>query len=142
MSRGGSAEFKAIAWMTHRFARVVGWLILLGMPFIWGKVDWPWRFLVLALATVFFMFRAPAWCGAVTRQGRLCRNNTRGLLMGCHLREHKWQKLRMAVIPRAWSALAKRIWSQNPGQTTGLAIAAITGAATVVSATASVLWHG
>jgi hypothetical protein len=60
--------------------------------------------LVLSLAAVgYFGFQAPLlWCGAQIRNGGFCRNNCSGLLMGCHLRQHKWQKLRTVLRPRKW----------------------------------------
>ena len=68
--------------------------------------------LVLSVgAVVYFLFQAPLWCGAITRDGTLCRNNSSGLLIGCHLREHKWQKLRMAFIPKAWRELNRGLWA-------------------------------
>jgi hypothetical protein len=58
--------------------------------------------LVLSVAAVaYFLFQAPLWCGAVTRDGGLCRNNSSGVLIGCYLREHKWQKLKLVFIPKA-----------------------------------------
>jgi hypothetical protein len=33
-----------------------------------------------------FQVQAPVWCGANIRGGGLCRNNSTGLLLGCHLR--------------------------------------------------------
>ena len=54
---------------------------------------------VLSLAVfVYAGFQAPAWCGAVNRDGTFCRENASGLLMGCHRRHHRWQKLRMVVL--------------------------------------------
>jgi hypothetical protein len=59
--------------------------------------------LVLSLAAlVYFLVQAPLWCGAEIRGGRTCRNNSRGLLLGCHLREHKWQRLKDALVARKW----------------------------------------
>jgi hypothetical protein len=45
--------------------------------------------------------------------------------MGCHLRQHKWQKLKMAFVPTLWSRLNQGLWN-NPK--TGL-----TTLATIVS---------
>lgn len=79
-----------------------------------GKVTTSIVALVLILsvgAVVYFLFQAPLWCGAVTREGTLCRNNSSGLLIGCHLREHKWQKLKMAFVPKAWRELNRGLWA-------------------------------
>lgn len=48
-------------------------------------------------STVYFFFRVPAWCGASGREGT-CRNNSKGVLMGCHLRQHKWRKFKLVVV--------------------------------------------
>jgi hypothetical protein len=79
-----------------------------------GKVTTAVFGLVLILsvaAVVYFLFQAPLWCGAVTREGTLCRNNSSGLLIGCHLREHKWQKLKMTFVPKAWRELNRGLWA-------------------------------
>jgi len=51
--------------------------------------------LVLSVAALLYVLvQAPVWCGAIIRDGKMCRNNSSGVLLGCHLRQHKWQKLR------------------------------------------------
>jgi hypothetical protein len=68
--------------------------------------------LALSLAALgYFLLQAPAWCGAVTRGGQMCRNNSTGLLLGCHLREHKWQKIRMAFVPGGLRKLSRGLLS-------------------------------
>jgi hypothetical protein len=66
-----------------------------------------------AIATIyaaFFLLAAPVWCGAVNRDGTSCRNNSAGLLIGCHLRQHRWQKLNsMARLGRARQMIESRI---------------------------------
>lgn len=59
----------------------------------------------------YFLIQAPAWCGAMTRRGQMCRNNPSGVLLGCHLREHKWQKIRMTFVPKAWRQLNRGLWA-------------------------------
>jgi hypothetical protein len=63
-----------------------------------------------ALTTVFFLFRAPVWCGALTRERQFCRKNANGLLMGCSYQQHKWQKLKFAVVPPRWRELNRGLW--------------------------------
>ncbi|GHE39307.1 hypothetical protein GCM10017673_47180 [Streptosporangium violaceochromogenes] len=71
----------------------------------------PAGLLVLSgLTTVFFLFRAPVWCGALTRKRERCRNNAHGLLMGCSYQQHKWQKLKLAVVPQKWRELNRGLW--------------------------------
>jgi hypothetical protein len=43
--------------------------------------------------------------------GQLCRNNSTGLLLGCHLREHKLQKLEMTFVPKMWRELNRGLWA-------------------------------
>jgi hypothetical protein len=85
-------------------------------------------------AVVYFLFQAPLWCGAVTRAGLLCRNNSSGLLTGCHLREHKWQKLKLTFVPRAWGKLNKGLWA-----TPRDGVATISGLGSALSALAAVV---
>jgi len=85
---------------------------------------------ISAAVTFYFLFQAPVWCGAVTRDGTLCRRNSSGLLMGCSLRQHKWQRARIAVVPHAWRRLNRGLW-MNPA--TGLAtIATVVGITSTV----------
>lgn len=93
-------------------AAIVGWVGLVAGKFVASVIG-----LILILSVValgYFLFQAPLWCGAITREGTLCRNNSSGLLIGCHLREHKWQKLRMAFIPKAWQELNRGLWATPP----------------------------
>ncbi len=91
--------------------------------------------LVLSVVDAFyFLFQAPLWCGAVTRQGKLCRNNSSGLLMGCHYREHKWQRLKMTIVPHAWRQLNRELWT-SPGR----AVTTLASMGTFVSAVAAVI---
>jgi hypothetical protein len=62
--------------------------------------------LALSLAALgYFLLQAPVWCCAVTRTGQLCRDNSHGLLLGCHRRQHKWQRLRQTFTPTGGRAL-------------------------------------
>jgi len=68
--------------------------------------------LVLSVAAAgYFLFQFPLWCRAETRAGQPCRNNSHGLLIGCYLREHKWQRLKLAFYPKKWRELNRRLWS-------------------------------
>ena len=56
--------------------------------------------IALALAALrYFLFQAPMWCGTETRKNEWCRNNSHGLLLGCHIREHKWQRAKQTFTP-------------------------------------------
>ena len=59
--------------------------------------------LALSLAAlVYFLVQAPLTCGAEIRNGGHCRNNSHGLLLGCWIRQHKWQRARDVFVSRKW----------------------------------------
>lgn len=101
----------------------------------WTRQVGPPVLIFLSAVTAFyFFFQAPVWCGAMTRDGKLCRRNASGVLMGCSYRQHKWQKLRFAIVPRAWRELNRGLWaSPRDG------LATLGGIATVLSGIAAVV---
>jgi hypothetical protein len=59
--------------------------------------------LILSVAAlVYFLVQAPLTCGAEVRTGDHCRNNSHGLLLGCWIRQHKWQRARDVFVSRRW----------------------------------------
>lgn len=65
----------------------------------------PTIIITLSLAiTAWTLFQAPVTCGAPvrTRGGSVegCRNNAHGLLLGCWIRQHRFQKLKMLILRR------------------------------------------
>lgn len=82
-----------------------------------------------SLAFVYCLFQAPMWCCAENRNGTLCRENSNGLLLGCWRRQHKWQKLRMAMSRQSWAKLVRRTFSGIGGQA-----AALSAIGTLISA--------
>lgn len=71
-----------LGWVTH----AVGYAAIL---------------IVSLLALVYFLVQAPLTCGAEGRDGP-CRNNCHGLLLGCHIRQHKWQRVKDVFVSRKW----------------------------------------
>jgi hypothetical protein len=62
--------------------------------------------LVLSLAALgYFLLDAPVSCCAVIRTGQSCRNNSSGLLLGCSIRQHKWQRFKQALTPAGGRAV-------------------------------------
>jgi hypothetical protein len=62
--------------------------------------------LALSLAAFrYFLLQAPVWCCAVTRKGELCRKNSHGLLLGCSIRQHKWQRTWQTFTPTGGRAV-------------------------------------
>ncbi len=89
--------------------------------------------LVLSVAALLYvLLEAPVWCGAIIRGGKMCRNNSSGILLGCHLRQHKWQKLKMTFIPHEWRVINHGLWAA-PREV----ITTLSGMAAVVSAMAA-----
>jgi hypothetical protein len=90
----------------------VGWY---GLIAGWFSGHAPAALAVIALASitgaVHLLFREPLlWCGAETREGDRCRNNAKGILMGCNqVRQHKWQKVQLLVHPSRWGDLGRSV---------------------------------
>lgn len=42
--------------------------------------------------------------------------------MGCSYRHHKWQRVRMAVVPHAWRCLTEGVWDDPKTRLTALAM--------------------
>ncbi|MFF4221944.1 hypothetical protein ACFYZH_03645 [Streptomyces abikoensis] len=71
--------------------------------------------IVLSAAVLLWCsFQAPVTCGAGVR-GREdgCRNNATGLLLGCHIRQHRWQKLKMLIVRRKVRAFCSGLFSDG-----------------------------
>lgn len=64
---------------------------------------------VSAAVALYAMFQAPTVCAVENSTGPspYCRNNAHGLLMGCHIRQHKWQKFKLMFIPQYWHRVGK-----------------------------------
>lgn len=87
-----------------------------------------------ALSSYFFVFRMPVWCGAVNRDGTSCRENAYGLLLGCHRRQHKWQKVKMRFARTKWAKMNRGLWTQPRESlaTIGAVVAVLGGVAAFV----------
>jgi hypothetical protein len=72
-----------LGWVTH----AVGYAVILILSLV---------------ALVYFLVQAPLTCGAEVRTGEHCRNNSHGLLLGCWIRQHKWQRARDIFVSRKW----------------------------------------
>ncbi|MBO0682662.1 MAG: hypothetical protein J2P45_05855 [Candidatus Dormibacteraeota bacterium] len=87
--------------------RYWGYVLLLFLIGVWlGR----WSLVPIGLALVslaaaiYFLFAVPGLpCGAENRQaGTFCRNNSHGLLLGCHIYHHTWQRLRGVFLAYAF----------------------------------------
>jgi len=110
---GGNRSYVLVVvkWARKMFVRYWGYLALaVAVP---GAVEHLAVSAVLALAGLAFgylLLLAPLWCGAATREGLACRNNSHGLLLGCWIREHKWQRLKQAFLPARWGKLGRSLF--------------------------------
>ena len=95
-----------------------GYLLLAAVLWLWFLPSiGPGVIAILsALVVLYTLFQAPMWCCAETRSREPCRNNAYGILLGCHLRQHKWQKVKMAVRQQYWGKLGRRVFSSVGGQ--------------------------
>jgi hypothetical protein len=59
------------------------------------------------VALIYFLVQAPLTCGADIRKGDHCRNNSHGLLLGCWIRQHKWQRARDIFVSRKWQKVIR-----------------------------------
>ena len=111
-----------------------GYLLLVVLGYAWfGTAMAPVVIVVLsALMVLYMLFQAPMWCCAETRGHGLCRNNAYGLLMGCHLRQHKWQKLRMAFRYSTWGKVLGQVLSSVGGK--AATVSALAGSASALAA--------
>lgn len=120
--------------------RSYGYLFLPVIAYAWfgtNKIGAGVIAILSAALVVYSLFQAPVWCGAETRNNELCRNNAYGILMGCHLRQHRWQKLNMVIRFHSWWRLLGRVMSGFGGQ--AAAIGALTGTISTLVALASFL---
>ena len=86
------------------------------------------------LALVYFLVQAPLTCGAAIRKGDHCRNNSHGLLLGCWIRQHKWQRARDIFVTRKWQDVIRDL-TASPKDVLGT----IGGLASIVSLVIAVI---
>lgn len=80
-------------WVTH----TVGYAVIL---------------IASLLALAYFLVQAPLTCGAEIRDGGGCRNNSHGILLGCWIRQHKWQRVKDIFISRKWRDVMRNLWAE------------------------------
>ncbi|MFI9487329.1 hypothetical protein ACIG47_13145 [Promicromonospora sp. NPDC052451] len=85
------------------------------------------------LGLLWLLFQAPNPCGAPVRAaGKTCRNNARGVLRGCYLQQHKWQRIRtLFVHPRLRECLRQLFGNAKTGLASLVAI--VTLVSTIIS---------
>jgi hypothetical protein len=90
------------------------------------------------LVVVWSLFAAPTWCGAVNRKRgddvEYCRNNSSGLLLGCWIRQHKFQRFTRAWWTINWRDRMRGIWAGTPAK-----VATVSAAFGILTGTIGVL---
>ena len=76
--------------------------------------------IITLLVLTWTLFGAPTWCGAVNRRRgeavEYCRNNASGLLLGCRIRQHKFQRLTRAWWTTGWRDRTRGLWMGAPAK--------------------------
>lgn len=115
--------------------RYWGWLLLALLIIGWfSGFGWPVLIILSLLSASYFLFVQSIWCGASNRDGTRCRNNSTGLLRGCYIDDHKWQRLKWLVSPRKWRELNHGLWD-TPKES----LATLAALATICSFAGSVI---
>ena len=78
-------------------------------------------YVVMALLVIVWtLFAAPVWCGGVNRKRineiEYCRNNSSGLLLGCWIRQHKYQRFTRAWWRTSWRDRMRGTWVGAPAK--------------------------
>lgn len=95
----------------RRIARYWGYLLFVVIIVGWSDLP-PLAVVIVSVAVLlYFLVQAPVWCGAQNRDGTLCRNNSYGLLLGCRLNQHKWQRLQMLRPGPRWLQVNRALWA-------------------------------
>ncbi len=84
--------------------------VLVGLVLGWSAPDPAVLVGVSMVSALYLALAAPTWCGAVTRDGTPCRNNSSGLFFGCWLRQHKYQRLKLAFASDRWERLRRELF--------------------------------
>ena len=93
-----------------------------------------WMAIAATVGVFYTFFQMPLPCGAWNRGAKTrCRNNSPGLLPGCHIEQHRWQTAKLMVAREGWGELrAKTLASWKR------ALPAVVAAATIISGFAAV----
>ncbi|MEV6632305.1 hypothetical protein AB0M54_16305 [Actinoplanes sp. NPDC051470] len=90
------------------------------------------------MVILYILFQAPATCAAINRitqrtgEVDYCRNNCGGMLLGCHVRQHKFQKFKTLWWQQSWRNKTRGMLSGGPAvfATIATTIATIIGTIT------------
>ncbi|MBV9846368.1 MAG: hypothetical protein JOZ47_15040 [Kutzneria sp.] len=116
--------------------RLWGYVLLLAAIYLWTTADVNLVMVLTlsGLAFLYMLFAAPMWCMAPnSTNGNPCSNNARGILIGCWIRKHKWQKVRMVVKRQRWIELIRRSRSSVGAQAATIGAMSSFSSATVTA---------
>lgn len=113
--------------------RYAGYLLVIALYLAWFRLGFnPGVIAALSGATFLYaLFAAPVPCCAENRDGTFCRDNGKGLLLGCWRYQHKWQNAKMLVRRQSWARFGSRIFGSISGN--AAALAAIAGFASAAA---------
>src|SRR5438067_13122454 len=135
LDSGSLSGFSTMKSSTKKtLSRSWGYLLLIVVGYCWfGTRIGPGVIAIIsALSVIYMLFQAPMWCCAEARGNRLCRNNAYGILMGCHLRQHKWQKLKMVFKYSTWGKMFNQVIASVGGK--AATVSALAGSASALVA--------
>lgn len=117
------------------FRKYWGWIVFTALVVGWLTLSFgPATLLLLSAVSSFsFLFHMPLPCGAEGRNGP-CRHNGSGALMGCHLRQHRWQKFKMLFWRSHGGRLRRELF-----QSANTVLATLGGVLAVTSGVAATL---
>ena len=107
-----------------KLAKYWGYLLLIALVLGWfyRQLDPAVLGILSGLVIIYCLFQAPVPCCAKTREDEFCRNNASGLLSGCHLKQHKWQNIKMLVQQHAWAEFARGTFRRIGGHAAALSV--------------------
>lgn len=117
-----------------QLAKYWGYLLLIPLYLGWFQFGWdPLPLGVLSgFIVLYFLFQAPVPCSAYNRDGEtFCRNNAKGLLRGCSIKQHKWQNLMVLIRRDSWAQFARGVLRGFAGN--AAAFGALAGLLSVVA---------
>lgn len=114
--------------------RYAGYLLVVALYLAWFRMGFnPGVIAALSGATFLYgLFAAPVPCCALNRDGAtFCRNNGHGVLLGCWIRQHRWQNVKLLVRRQSWARFGSRVFGSISGN--AAALAAIAGFASAAA---------
>lgn len=111
---------------------------MLGWAWYSGDVGYVPIALASVLATLFFLFQARVPCGGLNRDDTFCRNNAKGLLLGCsQVVAHRWYNAKMLIRRSTWGRFFGNAFRKFSGA--AAALSAMAGIASAIIAAGALI---